>query len=149
MTRLAIPIAKQALRSGKTPAGLEGALQGGHCLLSLNRPEEAAQAFERVAAEGRTEELGPRWPVLATCQLWLLRLRQDRFADADAIFEACRTAIVSRSWQPSCRTTSVPSILLAYRQASESLNVLKFNPDRVRYLERAVAVERFLKSPAR
>src|SRR5581483_10389679 len=73
---------EQAIASGSQEAGAEARLKAALCLAELNRAEDAARLFERVAgAPGR-------WAPVAACQLWLLRLRQDRPAEADAVFES-------------------------------------------------------------
>ena len=48
----------------------------------MNRADAAVGPLEQLLAEP-----GDRWPPLAGCQLWLLRLRQKRAADADKVFE--------------------------------------------------------------
>jgi len=50
-------------------------------LIGLNRVDEAATEFETVAVAS-----GDRWPVMAVSQLALIRLKQKRFEDANALF---------------------------------------------------------------
>lgn len=51
-------------------------------LLRLNRTDEATDLLERaMASEGK------RWPPLAACQLWVLRIQQNRRDEAWALFD--------------------------------------------------------------
>jgi WD40 repeat protein len=73
---------EQARAPGAGPAGQEARVKAAYCLRALGREAEAADLFERVAAEE-----GDRWPVVAGAELLRTRVRQRRFADADAVFE--------------------------------------------------------------
>src|SRR5262249_18021350 len=64
-------------------AGAEARYKRALCQLTLNRLDEAATLLERVAVEP-----GRGWPLLASCQRWLLRVRQGHLDDADALFDA-------------------------------------------------------------
>ena len=55
-------------------------------LVALNRDDEAASLFEPLLTEP-----GERRPPAAGCQLWLLRVRQKRDIEADAVFENLST----------------------------------------------------------
>jgi tetratricopeptide (TPR) repeat protein len=70
----------QANASRGTPNETEARCKVGLCLMAANRPDDAVQVFEAVAAAP-----GERWPAIATCQAWLIRLRQNRLEDAEAI----------------------------------------------------------------
>ncbi len=58
----------------------EAQAKQGLCLMKLKRVDEAAKQFETLL-----NQPGERWPALAGCELWLLRLRQNRDNDADVI----------------------------------------------------------------
>lgn len=69
------------LSVGQPTANQEARFKAGLCLLELNRDTDAAARWEGVAGES-----GDRWPLVASCQLWALRLRQKRWSDAEAVF---------------------------------------------------------------
>src|SRR5205807_2487069 len=71
----------EALREARCKAGL--------CLAALGQPERASDLFAAVAAEGGWP--GEIWPLMATFQLWLLHLQQDRYQDAEKLFAEVRT----------------------------------------------------------
>ena len=73
---------QQIQAAGGAEAEQQVRYQEALCLLALNRQAEAEAQFERLAAEA-----GERWPALASCRLWLIRVQQNRFEDSDAIFE--------------------------------------------------------------
>lgn len=62
-------------------AGQEARYKQGLCLVALKSDGEAAALFEPLF-----EEKGERWPPLAGCQLLAMRKRQNRPAEADAVF---------------------------------------------------------------
>jgi len=62
--------------------GTEARFKEALCLVGLKRPDEAAPLLERLAAES-----GRRWPLLASCQLYLLLHRQNRAEEADIALE--------------------------------------------------------------
>jgi len=115
----------------------------GLCLVKLNQEDEADLLFEQLMLEP-----GQRWPPLAGCWLWLIRLRQNRIDDADAIY----TTLVSRAaeYQFSQLAALIPvelreGILSRYLKPFNSLStVLSHNPNLAASAERAVEVDRFL-----
>jgi len=140
---------QQAIASGDTPAGQEARYKQSLCLLALGRDNEAAKQFELLAAEGSAAagESQGDWPLLATCRLWLLRLQQNRSDDAEAVYQS-----LSARYRFEQLAALIPEdlrrdIIKQYHQGGAGLNLLAFNPDRVRDLERAVEVERFLRVP--
>jgi len=58
----------------------EARCKAGMVLLGLNRADEAAPLFEQVMLCP-----GDRWPVIAGCQLWFLRVGQKQFEEAETI----------------------------------------------------------------
>jgi tetratricopeptide (TPR) repeat protein len=51
------------------------------CLQGMLRAEDAATIWEQLLREP-----GRRWPAMAACQLWLLRLQQDRMDESEVVF---------------------------------------------------------------
>src|SRR5262249_9671059 len=76
---------EQALTAARGEVNREARCKAGLCLVQLNRPDEAANVFEPLAAEAEG-----RWPLLAACQLWVVRLQQHRVADTGAVFASIR-----------------------------------------------------------
>jgi hypothetical protein len=63
------------------PVGPEATCKAGLCLIGLDRLDEAAARFEPLLASP-----GGRWTAVAAVHLWLVRLRQKQFAQADEVF---------------------------------------------------------------
>ena len=78
---------QQAIETEDTEFRQEARYKHGSCLVELNRIDEATQVFEPLLGEGS----GERWPPLAGCQLWLLRLKQKRIEEADAVYQTLAT----------------------------------------------------------
>jgi WD40 repeat protein/tetratricopeptide (TPR) repeat protein/predicted Ser/Thr protein kinase len=76
----------QARAAGDSAAGQEARCKEAFCLLALNRTDEALRRFEQVAGEE-----GPRWPVTAAFQLWVLLVRDQRLDEADAVLDRLTT----------------------------------------------------------
>lgn len=111
----------------------------GLCLLALRRSAEATPLMEQVAAEGET-----RWSVLATCQLWLLQLRQKRFEEAGTLFESLAARYRFEELAAIVPDEVRQDILRRYHLQLRNVNLIKPDPQRVRNAERAVAIEDFL-----
>jgi serine/threonine protein kinase/WD40 repeat protein/tetratricopeptide (TPR) repeat protein len=77
---------QQVKETNVAAASQEARFKTAVCLLGLGRPEEAGTILERLAGES-----GDRWPPAAACRLWLLRLQQGRFDDADLVFTSLST----------------------------------------------------------
>ncbi len=112
----------------------------GMCLLQLGRLDDAAARFEPLmnAASGQ------RWPPLAGCYLWLVRLRQRREIEADTVFD-----FLSTRFQFAQFATLVPQelrqeISSSYRSSLETISaVMRYNPDLVQNNQRLAAIDRF------
>jgi hypothetical protein len=76
----ALPLYDAQARSAGGELATEAACKAGLCLAALNRPDDAAVAFEKLL-----DAPGERWPAVAAANLWLIRLRQKREDDADAV----------------------------------------------------------------
>jgi serine/threonine protein kinase/tetratricopeptide (TPR) repeat protein len=79
----ALPLYRHEARTGDPAIRAEARCKEALCLAGLNQLDAAAVEFEAVASAP-----GDRWPVTATVQLGLLRLRQKRFDEADPLFAA-------------------------------------------------------------
>ncbi len=131
---------EQALAAGANQAaGQEARYKQGLCLVGLKRPDEAAQTFERLAAEP-----GERWPMLAACRLWFLHLSADRFDRADEIFDTLANRYRFEQLAAVMPSDLRAHILDAYDRTLRGLNLFKPDPHRVRNARRALAVETFL-----
>ena len=80
---------EEQIRIGDDVA-LEARCKAGMCLNVLNRQSEAATAFEDVVNSS-----AERWPIVAATQLWLMRLREKRYSDAEALFAAVNVRFTS------------------------------------------------------
>jgi tetratricopeptide (TPR) repeat protein len=106
------------------------------CLVRLERYDEAVQRLLPIASEP-----GERWPLVASCQLWLIYLQQNRSNEANEILDRLcahyRFAELAVLVPDEDRT----KILEAYRPRQSTYSVLKFDPNRVQNLKRIQAVE--------
>jgi WD40 repeat protein len=128
----------EAVREARCKAGL--------CLLAQQQPEEAARRFEEVAAEGGRR--GEPWPLVATFQMWLLRLEQQRYADAEHLFADVST----RHSRFDEVATVIPDdvrarIVRAYDRLAGQATFLFFDPRVLGPLRRAVEVADHFGSP--
>jgi tetratricopeptide (TPR) repeat protein len=134
----------QALASGASEVGQEARVKAAYCLLALSRSQEAGDGFERVTAEA-----GSRWPIVAGCELLMLRMRQGRQPDADTVFE-----ILSRRHSFEQLAGFIPQ---EFRQQLSRAPVESFSrgrlvllrpgPHLLRSLERARALQEFFRTP--
>ena len=105
------------------------------CLLALRRDQEGDAILEALS-----NQRASRWTALATCQLWLHQVQQNRFDETEAIF-----ANLSGKYRIEQLTTFVPSelheqIVEGYASLGVARNLLRPNPARVEQCERAVAI---------
>jgi tetratricopeptide (TPR) repeat protein len=132
--------AQQGLESSEREVQQEARFKRALCLMHLNRTDEAMQAFQPLVAEP-----GERWPPQAGVQLWLLLLRQNRYEDADAVYEVLASRFSFQDLATMVPADVRSEILEAYLRAFTSIgNALAFRPEQIRELERAAAVDRFL-----
>jgi tetratricopeptide (TPR) repeat protein len=124
---------EQALAAGGTEAGREARCKAGLCLLGLNRPDEAVKILEPLAIE-----TGDRWPLVAACQVWLLRLGQNRLDDAQAFIDS-----ISSRYRFEDLATFIPGDLRQRILKSHFIPVsdyLLFKPATLRNLEQVLAL---------
>ncbi len=118
----------------------EALYKQGTCLVQLNRIDEAADTFSQLIAASND-----RWPPLAGCQLWMLRLRQNRQADADAIYDTLSTRFRFEQLAVLIPDEVRGEILETYRNDFRTISsVLRYNPNLVRNMQRLAAVDRLL-----
>ena len=135
---------EQARAVGGGVIGQEARVKAAFCLRALGREAEAADFFERVAAEE-----GERWPVVAGAELLMIRVRQRRFADADVVFET-----LSRRYQYEQLAGRVPQDILdrivqAYVADFGNINLFfaRTDPRTLHNLERARLIQDFFRPP--
>ena len=83
----------------------EARVKAAFCLRALGRETEAADFFERVAAEE-----GEHWPIVAGAELLMIRVRQRRYAE---LHEEKREAEVMREVETLSERTADPSLCAA------------------------------------
>jgi tetratricopeptide (TPR) repeat protein len=128
---------EQAIASKDKETTQAARYKEGLCLVAMKREEEAAQVFEPLAAQP-----GTRWPVLAACQLWAIRLGQDRLADAEAIFEGLSTRHKFEKLAVQIPVELRDRIVNKYVEDARLLDfILRPNPNKLRDMERAIAVQ--------
>jgi serine/threonine protein kinase/tetratricopeptide (TPR) repeat protein len=121
------------------PAALEARYKAGLCLLRLSRADEAATQFERLSGES-----AERWPMLAACRLWLLRLEQKRMPDAEVVFDSIKARYRFEQLLPLLADESRRLILARYRESLGGASYLIAPPDMMERVERAWRVAAFL-----
>jgi serine/threonine protein kinase/WD40 repeat protein/tetratricopeptide (TPR) repeat protein len=124
-------------------AGVETSQECRHkqalCLAGMGREGEAAKLFE-----GLGREAGRRWPPLALCELWIMRLRQRQLKEAHAVFDTLRARFPLEELLPMLAGESRAAIMSAYADLGQSLNFYRIDPNRIRNLEHGAKVEKFL-----
>jgi hypothetical protein len=108
------------------------------CLLALQRAAEALPLFEWLGAEAES-----RWSILASCQHWLLLLRQDRFDEASLRFERLTARYRFADLAASIPDDVRQDILTAYYERTANVNLYRPDPQRVLKAEQGRAVEDF------
>ena len=76
----ALNLYREQVRAGGD-AGAEARCKEAICLLRLNRDADGSAILEEVMGLP-----GERWPIIAASQLWLLRLTQKKYDEADVVF---------------------------------------------------------------
>jgi tetratricopeptide (TPR) repeat protein/predicted Ser/Thr protein kinase len=130
---------QQALTATVAEVGQEARYKQGLCLLGLKRDREALDAFARLQKED-----GDRWPPMAAGQLWALYLKQNRADDAEGLYNT-----LAARYSIDHLAMLIPEdvrafILEKYRSSGRGWSLIQHNPNRVRDLERCMAVEQFL-----
>jgi predicted Ser/Thr protein kinase/tetratricopeptide (TPR) repeat protein len=129
----------QQIRARDVQTSQEARHKEAMCLLALNRPDDAAAVLEPLAAEE-----GQRWPPLAGCQLWQLRLQQGRLPDAEAIFDSLAGRFRFEDLAVAVPRKLADQILRSYQIATSGIGLFQVGPREVRGAERMVAVSELL-----
>ncbi len=129
---------QQVIQSAGTEFEQEARVKQALCLIALERMDEAAEVLGLVA-----NEEGDRWPLIAGCQLWSIRLQKRRPDEAYAIFLALSSRYEFSQLREQVPRDLVTSIVHAYREKSGGLGWYAYNPDLTQDLERSVAVQEF------
>ncbi|MFO0950561.1 MAG: hypothetical protein U0835_05295 [Isosphaeraceae bacterium] len=110
------------------------------CLAALNDAENAAQVFEKLA-----DESGERWPVVAACQLWLLRLRQGRRDEADLVY----TNLEAKHpfTQIAALVPADVHLQILSKYSNGDFSFIARDPDYSRDLEFALKIANYLRAP--
>ena len=136
---------RQALETDDVEFLQETQHKQGMCLMNLGRLDEAAAILHPLM-----NAAGERWPPLAGCYLWVIRLRQMRDAEADAIFDTLSTKYRLDQFAALVPQELGTEIRSAYQSKLESLSsLLRYNPDLVRDHQRLAAVDRFFSPDGR
>ena len=114
------------------------------CLLAEHDDAPAADLLERVARQTAEE----RWQVLALCQLWALRLRQDKIKEAEVLFQG----LVPRALKGQLGLFMPDHVRDDFRdyywgRYMSFLAQLNERPDLVGGMEQVVAAAEFLRMP--
>jgi WD40 repeat protein/tetratricopeptide (TPR) repeat protein len=121
----------------------EAECKAGLCLLRLNRPTEARALFERLSIQA-----GKPWPLVATCQLWLLLLRQQQHTEAEQVIESLAKRYRSEDLLEQVPEDLRLDILQNYQPTSSMVSMLTADPRPIlQRLERAIVVAEILQIP--
>ncbi len=109
------------------------------CLVKLDENDEAQQIFESLA--NSSDE---RLHLLAGCQLWLLHLQHGRYSEAEFVFESLQSQYDVHRLTMLVPEAQRRDILAKTFAATTGLNLYRFSPDDLRFLEQAHRVGRLL-----
>lgn len=132
-----------AIAAGENAAEVrqEAQLKAAFCLLRLNRLEEAETRLQELAAQGSS---GKPAGMVAMFQIWLLRLQQRRFEDANGLFDKIRVTELPEDILTVIATDTQQQILRAYDGSIRKRRLL-MEPGLVPKLEAVLAVHEFFK----
>jgi WD40 repeat protein/tRNA A-37 threonylcarbamoyl transferase component Bud32/tetratricopeptide (TPR) repeat protein len=136
---------RQALETDDAEYLQETQHKQGMCLMNLGRLDEAAAILYPLMNAS-----GDRWPPLAGCYLWVIRLRQKREAEADAMFDSLSTKYRLDQFAALIPQELGNEIRNSYQSKLGSLtSLMRYNPDIVRDHQRLAAVDRFFSADGR
>jgi WD40 repeat protein len=128
----------QALAPTDADLSQEARCKEAICLLGLKREEDAADILTGVAAspEGR-------WSAVAAFHLWLVLVRQKKLQEADALLALFQARFRFAELAALIPVDDRARILEAYhpKMSGQPYQLIKYDPTRVRDLERAATVE--------
>ena len=129
---------KQAIASGSTEFGQEARVKQAFCLVGMEQLAEAIELLEPLVAES-----GARWPLVASCRLWAVRLEQDELEQAYALFDGLASRFTPEEVRPLIPAHLVAEITRKYHEGSLGVNLFTHNPHEIRDLKRTLAVLEF------
>ena len=122
----------------------EAKCKRGVCLADLGQTDEAIRIFEELE-----EEQGDRWPVIAGCRLWLLRLTGPAKNADEAYAIYSRLASKRRLEKIAALVpTEIPAAIVNANTPESSYNQIVNKPNLVRDLELARDIARDIHAPA-
>jgi tetratricopeptide (TPR) repeat protein len=137
----ALELYEKQARRYELPNTQEARCKAAICLVALSRNDEAVKRFEELAIES-----GDRWPVVASCQLWLLYLRTNRRDTASAILSRLSTQYRFESLAAFITRRQKREILDAYSKSTYgTFEHVRFNPNRIAELEAASTAHKLLR----
>lgn len=113
----------------------------GLCLIALNQLKAAEPILFQVLKSSEED----RWSSLAGCQLWLLLLRQNKYSEAELVYD-----VISNRFDFDRLVSSVPQelrqeIINKYSQLTAKLSsVFKYDAKRVQKVKLLAAIDRLL-----
>ncbi len=121
----------------------EARFKAGQCLRELKRDTDATAMFATVAGED-----GPRWPPLASCEMWILHLRNKEFDQAEGVLTSLSARYKFEDLLSFLPEETRQSIADRYmRLTAMQFNVLIPDPNLVPSLERAKRALESLQAP--
>ncbi|MGD0093770.1 MAG: hypothetical protein ABSE73_28005, partial [Planctomycetota bacterium] len=124
---------EQTLRAATGDFGQELRYKQGLCLMGLRRQGDAVQLFEAVGGEE-----GNRWPLLALCQLMLIRIEKKEVDQVWALIEQAQLRFEAQVLMVSIPEKLRERIRELFSQGFSGLNLIGATPERVAMLERAM-----------
>lgn len=129
---------KQAIASAGTFYAKQAQLKQALCLIQLEQLEEACARLEQLGLD-ETHHIR----LYALGQLWVIRLQQERYEDAYAIFESLSSQDSAKELRPYVPETVTRAIINHYHLFARGIHQFAFNSDLAERLHSAVAVEGF------
>jgi len=129
---------KQAIASGISEFGQEARVKQAMCLAAMGQLAEAESLLGRLATEP-----GERWPLVAGCRLWDVRLKLEKVDEAYAAFEALTLRFTPAQVRPLVSARLVEQIVAHYHEGAQGPNLFLYSPDHARDLKRGQAVLEF------
>jgi tRNA A-37 threonylcarbamoyl transferase component Bud32 len=126
----------QARAASGTRDSQEARCKEAICLERLKLCAEAAERFEQIG-----DEPGPRWPVVAQCQLWLLHVRQNRLNEAHGLLARLAAHHRFEELAALIPDDDRARILTAYQPRLSTYSLIHYDPRRVDHLRRVEAVQ--------
>jgi tetratricopeptide (TPR) repeat protein len=126
---------RQAQAASVPAVAQEARYKAALCLERLNRVDEAATMFARVAGSE-----GERWPVAAAANLWLLYLERNRLSEAEAVFASLSARSQFAEFAVLLPEDARRRILVLHRHTIGGGNLLVAQPELANHLDHAVRV---------